>query len=76
MAISTHAGVWRTVLFRLRALELPSVFARNAQQHGRTGLQKLPPLGNHLARDIGLTEADLEWSRHKLPSQHTHHPRG
>ncbi|OAN86921.1 hypothetical protein [Sulfitobacter geojensis] len=28
------------------------------------------------ARDIGLSDADLAVHRHRLPSQHTHHPRG
>lgn len=37
---------------------------------------KLPPLSDHLARDIGLDAADLEIARLKLPSQTTHHPYG
>jgi hypothetical protein len=28
------------------------------------------------ARDIGLSDADLAVHQHRLPSQHTHHPRG
>lgn len=37
--------------------------------------QKLPRLSDRLARDIGLSPHDLEWQRHKFPSQHQHHPR-
>ncbi|WP_298839821.1 hypothetical protein [uncultured Roseobacter sp.] len=36
----------------------------------------LPPLSDHLARDIGLDAADLAASRHRFPSQSTFHPRG
>ena len=36
--------------------------------------QSLPRLTDHLARDIGLDPADLEWSRIKLPSQTERHP--
>lgn len=36
-------------------------------------IRDLPP---HLARDAGLSETDLAPHQHRLPSQHTHHPRG
>lgn len=32
-------------------------------------------LNAHLARDAGLSDADLERYKFKLPSQTTHHPR-
>lgn len=31
---------------------------------------------DHLARDIGLTQAEIERHRFTLPSQDTHHPYG
>lgn len=37
---------------------------------------KIDGISDHLARDIGLSKADLERLRIKLPSQVTHHPRG
>ncbi|WP_295310978.1 hypothetical protein [Roseobacter sp.] len=36
----------------------------------------LPDLDDRMARDAGIDRADLEWRRLKLPSQHSHHPRG
>lgn len=33
-------------------------------------------LSAHYLRDIGLDAADLEMQIHKLPSQHSYHPRG
>lgn len=33
-------------------------------------------VSDHLARDIGLSETDLEQLRMTLPSQVTYHPRG
>ncbi|MDW3183248.1 MAG: hypothetical protein R8F89_14800 [Roseobacter sp.] len=33
-------------------------------------------ISDHLARDIGLSKADLERLRLTLPSQTDHHPRG
>lgn len=33
-------------------------------------------ISDHLARDIGLSKADLERHRLELPSQTEHHPRG
>ena len=36
----------------------------------------LEGISDHLARDIGLSPADLEELRHEWPSQTTHHPRG
>lgn len=38
--------------------------------------QSYPKLPDHLARDIGLGQADREWGSFELPSQTTHHPRG
>ncbi len=37
---------------------------------------KLGQIDDHLARDIGLSPAELERHRMELPSQTTHHPRG
>lgn len=37
---------------------------------------EMKDLSDHLAQDIGLSTADLERHRIKLPSQTTHHPRG
>ncbi|QJF52643.1 hypothetical protein [Roseobacter ponti] len=36
----------------------------------------LPDLDDRMARDAGIDRSDLEWRRLKLPSQHSHHPRG
>ncbi len=36
----------------------------------------LPDLDDRMAQDAGIDPADLEWRRLKLPSQHSHHPRG
>ncbi|MGC3938794.1 hypothetical protein ACOTTU_13405 [Roseobacter sp. EG26] len=33
-------------------------------------------LNDHMARDIGLTPAEMERHRLELPSQSMHHPRG
>lgn len=33
-------------------------------------------LNDHLAQDIGLTQAEIERHRLRLPSQNTHHPNG
>ena len=54
---------FRALLCRFRAQARP-------QPPGLKGLS------DHLARDIGLTAADLEEMRHKWPSETMHHPRG
>ena len=33
-------------------------------------------LSHHLAKDIGLSSAELARLQHKWPAEHTHHPRG
>lgn len=42
-----------------------------ARSHPHIG--DLPP---RMARDAGLSDADLAAHQHRLPSQHMHHPRG
>ncbi|PSL22277.1 hypothetical protein CLV88_101703 [Shimia abyssi] len=37
--------------------------------------QFYPHLSDRQARDVGLSSADLEVRRLRLPSRHTHHPR-
>lgn len=42
-------------------------------------LQKIPHIRTVTARqahDIGIGPAELERHQHRLPSQHSHHPRG
>lgn len=36
--------------------------------------QSYPRLTDHLAKDIGLDPADLEWRQAALPSRNTRHP--
>ena len=43
---------------------------------GRPSHPHLKHLNDRQLRDIGLAAKDVEALRHKLPSQHTHHPRG
>ncbi|WP_300033598.1 hypothetical protein [uncultured Roseobacter sp.] len=67
---SLHAETRRiTLISRIAAAMKRCIPAR-----GR--YDRLPPLSDHLARDIGLDAADLAASRHRFPSQTTFHPRG
>ena len=44
--------------------------------HARPAPPTLKGVSDHLARDIGLSAAELEALRHEWPSETQHHPRG
>jgi hypothetical protein len=54
----------------------PRQILRYLLRHLADERQFYPPLSDHLAQDIGLTDTDLESRRTQLPSRHTHHPYG
>lgn len=65
-AQSTCAKIWRTVANSFAWLKRSLHDPR----------QSITPINDHIAQDIGLTAADLEWSRLELPSQKSQHPYG
>ena len=76
MMIPSRTALYRVVTLRTLLSHMHAFTAHISHVIGRDGLQNLPPINDHIARDIGLSAADLELSRHKLPSQNTHHPLG
>ncbi|MEM1074083.1 MAG: hypothetical protein AAF665_02585 [Pseudomonadota bacterium] len=75
MDIEHHNALWRAASFRAKISRYLANLAQKLLWSRSAGLRHLPPISDHIARDIGLSAADLEWSRLKLPSQHCHHPR-
>ncbi len=56
-------SVWRAVCVALQGIK--------PRRHPH-----IKDINAHYARDIGLSASDIAYHQHRMPSQHTHHPRG
>ena len=75
MSMMTTNAPWRAPFLRLaRLFHLSGKVTDHGTQNPPRDPRNLPAINDHLARDIGLSPADLERQRLVLPSQSTHHP--
>ncbi len=76
MPYSKNAPRREGILFAKFALALPGKLLQWVKFRVIDEKQLYPSLSDHLARDAGMSQSDLEPRRHRHPSQVTHHPYG
>ncbi|MEP2640368.1 hypothetical protein [Roseobacter sp.] len=64
------------LITRLRGLLTYAILWQKRARRQPPKAPHIRRISDHLARDVGLSDADLEEHRVTMPSQTTHHPRG
>lgn len=76
MAFLERNTLWRKQTFCANSTLFRSFFIRWLKMVPRASHPHIRDASDRNLRDIGLSPTDVAPYRHKLPSQHTHHPRG
>ena len=76
MALTERIAPRRAGNSYVKKASITAFFQRIWKTGSTRRIPHLKDVPDHLLRDIGLSADDLAAKRLRLPSRHTHHPRG
>jgi hypothetical protein len=76
MALTEHNTLWRDRKFHVKITPVRAFLRAFFHWIKPRKHPHIKELSAHYARDIGLSDNDIAYHKHRMPSQHTHHPYG
>ena len=76
MALIEHNTLWREQENHVKIAPVITILSVVFQWIKPRRHPHIKDLNAHYARDIGLSDSDVAYYKHQLPSQNAHHPRG